>query len=175
MGMTRRLQHVSDLKWRPLLIIALIGTFIIAVGVIMQILQFIISIKDRKKNLDTTGDPWDGRGLEWSTKSPPPVYNFAILPIVFGRHPFWDSKYGIQEKSVPVYTDIHMPKNTGIGFFIAGMSFLLGFGIVWHIVWIVVLALLLIITALIIRSCDEDTEYHIPKEEVIRLEGLPMN
>ena len=174
MGMTRRLQHVSDVQWRPLLIIAGIGAVIIAIGIVIQIAQFIISIKDRRKNLDVTGDPWDGRTLEWSTSSPPPAYNFAVIPTVHGRHPFWDTKYGesaIQEVS---YMPIHMPKNTPMGFYIAGASFLFGFGIVWHILWLTILSFVGIIVCIIVRSFDTDTEYHIPVEEIMRVESKHM-
>lgn len=175
MGMTRRLQHVSDPEWRPLLIIAFIGTCIIAVGIFMQILQLIVSIRDRKNNLDTTGDPWDGRGLEWSVSSPPPIYNFAVIPTVYGRHPFWDTKYG----ETPVvkqmhYEDIHMPKNTGIGFYIAVAAFFFGFGIVWHMVWLVVLAIVTIITLIITRSFDGEIGYVISKKEVERIELMHL-
>jgi cytochrome o ubiquinol oxidase subunit 1 len=172
MGMTRRLQHISDREWRPLLIIASIGAVIIGIGILMQIIQLIISIKDRKKNLDTTGDPWDGRTLEWSTTSPPPFYNFAVIPIVYGRHPFWDVKYGegIQEK-VLQYHDIHMPKNTPLGFYIAGAAFIFGFGLVWHIWWLAILAFVSIITCLIMRSFDYDTEYYVPASLVAQIES----
>ncbi len=172
MGMTRRLNHISDLEWRPLLIIAGIGTAIIGVGVIMQAIQFILSFKNRKKNLDTTGDPWDGRTLEWSTSSPPPLYNFAIIPTVHGRHAFWDMKYGegVTQDAKPIYTDIHMPKNTAIGFYIAVASFIFGFGLVWHMYWLAILALCAIIVSVIVRSFDYDTGYSISAKEVERIE-----
>lgn len=171
MGMTRRLQHVSDPEWRPLLITAEIGAIIICVGALMQLLQLIVSFKNRKKNLDTTGDPWDGRTLEWSTTSPPPFYNFAIIPTVHGRHAFWDMKYGNEAKIVPDYEDIHMPKNTAMGFYIAVAAFIFGFGLIWHIFFLSVLALFFIVVCIIARSLDYDTEYYVAKEEVMRIEG----
>jgi cytochrome o ubiquinol oxidase subunit 1 len=170
MGMTRRLQHISDPEWRPLLIIAAIGTAIIFVGVVMQAIQLIVSIKDRKKLKDTTGDPWDGRTLEWSTTSPPPFYNFAILPEVNGRHAFWDMKYGDAEKISKVYKDIHMPKNTPLGFYIAIASFFFGFGLVWHIFWLSIIAIISIVALVVSRSFDTETSYIITKEELLRLE-----
>ncbi len=171
MGMTRRLQHIGDKEWQPLLIIAGIGTAIIGVGVFIQILQLIVSIKNRKKNLDITGDPWDGRTLEWSTSSPPPLYNFATIPTVYGRHAFWDIKYGEAAKNgPPVYTDIHMPRNTPLGFYIAGASFVFGFGLIWHMYWLAVVALIAIIAIAFIRSLDYDINYYISKEEVKKIE-----
>ena len=180
MGMTRRLQHISDPEWRPLLIVAACGTVIVGGGILIQVIQIVVSVRTRKENMDTTGDPFDGRTLEWGTTSPPPVYNFAILPVVHGRHPLWDSKYGdgvVEEdrkemaKGVPLeYVDIHMPKNTGVGFFIAGASFLIGFGIVWHIQWLIISAFVALVCAIIMRSCDREIGYVIPKEQVFLLE-----
>lgn len=175
MGMTRRLQHISDLEWRPLLIAAGIGTVIIGIGVVFQIIQFIVSIKNRNKNLDRSGDPYDGRTLEWSTSSPPPVYNFAVLPTVFGRHSFWDMKYGDEKYPKVRYGDIHMPKNTGIGFFIAALTFVCGFSLVWHIFWLALLSGVAMVVLIIVRSCDYETEYMIPKKEVERIESLRLH
>ena len=113
-------------------------------------MQLIVSIKERKQNIDTTGDPWNGRTLEWSTKSPPPHYNFAVLPEVNCRDPFWVAK----EKNIkpaPVYEDIVMPKNSPIGFIIGGLSMALGFALVWHIMWLALVSFLSIVACLIIR------------------------
>lgn len=172
LGMTRRLQHISDPEWRPLLIVAGLGAVIIGIGIFMQFVQLIVSFKDRKKNLDITGDPWDGRTLEWSTTSPPPHYNFAIIPTVHGRHAFWDMKYGEGVKThTHHYGDIHMPKNTGMGFIIAGACFVLSFALVWHIWWMAALSFLGVVVCLIIRSFDYDTDYYIKAEEVARIES----
>lgn len=171
MGMTRRLQHISNVAWHPLLIIAGIGTIIIAVGVVMQVIQLVISIKDRKKNLDTTGDPWDGRTLEWSTTSPPPFYNFAVIPTVHGRHAFWDMKQSTEPKHSPHYTDIILPKNTGMGFLIAGATFIVGFSLVWHIMWLALLAFIAAIALILMRSFDYDITYVLPAKEIMRLES----
>ena len=172
LGMTRRLNHIDAASgWQPLLIVAGIGTAIIGIGILMQIMQFVVSIRDRKHNLDTTGDPWDGRTLEWSTTSPPPFYNFAIIPTVHGRHAFWDMKYGNEAKVQPHYVDIHMPKNTPIGFYVAGASFILGFGLVWHIWWLAIIASLGIISLLIVRSFDYDIDYYVEASEVAHIES----
>ncbi len=98
MGATRRLDHYEAASgWQPLFIVAAIGVALITLGVGFQMLQAIVSIKQRKQNLDTTGDPWNGRTLEWATASPPPVYNFAMIPKADARDPFWVGK---QEKEV---------------------------------------------------------------------------
>ncbi|MBI5798552.1 MAG: cytochrome o ubiquinol oxidase subunit I [Candidatus Yonathbacteria bacterium] len=170
-GMTRRLSHIdAGTGWEPLLYISMAGVVIIGIGVVLQVLQFIVSIRDRKKNLDTTGDPWNGRTLEWSTSSPPPFYNFAIIPTVHGRHAFWDMKHGKPEKHTSHYEDIEMPKNTPMGFYIAIASGIFGFAIVWHIWWVVALALLVILSLLMARSFDYDTEYVVKAEEIARIE-----
>jgi cytochrome o ubiquinol oxidase subunit 1 len=173
MGATRRLDHYdASTGWQPLFIVAGIGAVIIAIGVGLQILQLIVSIKDRVKLKDETGDPWNGRTLEWSIPSPMPFYNFAVLPTVTDRDPFWATKHPkeqdlqIVDKSTPKYEDISMPKNSGLGIIIAGFAFLVGFSMVWHIVWLGILGVLGVIFTVILRSTDEETEYIIPAKEV---------
>ena len=80
MGMTRRLQHIADPSWRPLLLVAELGAVVIFLGILCQIAQLYVSIRTREQRRDLTGDPWNGRTLEWATSSPPPAYNFAVLP-----------------------------------------------------------------------------------------------
>lgn len=172
MGMTRRLSHIDGGNgWETLLYVSLAGAVIIGIGVLLQIIQLIVSIRDRKNNMDTTGDPWEGRTLEWSTSSPPPFYNFAVIPTVHGRHAFWDMKHGLAEKHTPHYEDIEMPRNTGMGFYIAVTSFFFGFGLVWHMWWLAVLALVTILALLMIRSFDYDTEYVVKAEEIAKIEA----
>ncbi len=175
MGMTRRLSHVDTVAWQPLLIVSLVGVVIIAGGVLLQVLQLIKSIRNRKKNLDTTGDPWDGRTLEWSVSSPPPHYNFAHIPTVYGRDPFWSTKYGTAYEETRPYADIHMPKNTGMGIYIALFSFLFAFGIIWHIIWLAILGLVAVVVCVVVRAFDYDTDYYIPASEVALIEGRRLN
>ena len=79
-GMTRRLQHIADPSWQPLLLVAEAGAIVIFFGILCQIAQLYVSIRTRERRLDLTGDPWNGRTLEWATSSPPPAYNFAVVP-----------------------------------------------------------------------------------------------
>lgn len=172
LGMTRRLNHVdAHSGWHVLLVIALCGAIIIGMGVLMQVVQLIVSIKDRKKNRDETGDPWDARTLEWSTVSPPPAYNFAILPSVSGRYPFWDMKESNEKKST-VYEDILMPKNTGLGFIIAVAAYFFSISVVWHIWWLTILSTLCILFLILLRTFESDTEFVLSKEEVAKLEEV---
>jgi len=138
-------------------------------------LQLAVSIKQRKQNLDVTGDPWNGRTLEWSTSSPAPAYNFAITPVVSERDPFWASKQARPVLSKDVeYTDIVMPKNTSISIFIGGFSLLFGFAAVWRIWWLAPVGLLGVIVCIIVRVSDDTTEYTIPAEEVAKIEAEAM-
>ena len=172
MGATRRLDHYDpSLGWQSLFIVAGVGALVICLGVAFQLLQLVVSVIQRKKNLDLTGDPWDGRTLEWSTSSPPPHYNFAIEPTVTDRDAFWLQK---QQGTQPVkmkYEDIEMPKNTMMGMVIAGFTFLFGFAVIWHITWLIVGGLVGVILAVILRSFDDETHYVIPASEVARLEA----
>lgn len=174
MGATRRLDHYdASLGWQQLFIVAAIGVAVLCVGVFFQILQLVVSIWQRKQNLDTSGDPWNGRTLEWSTKSPVPVYNFALIPKVTGRDAFWTAKHSPKAELKPSdYTDIRLPRNNPLGIIIGGLAFGFGFGIIWHIWWLGLVCLLGIITSLILRSEKDNTEYTIPAAKVAALEAI---
>ncbi|KGP63736.1 cytochrome o ubiquinol oxidase subunit I [Legionella norrlandica] len=173
MGMTRRLYHYDAATgFQPYLIVAAIGAGIIALGVIFQVLQIIVSIKNREKYRDISGDPWDGRTLEWDTASPPAAYNFAHIPVVNDIDDFWEQKQkevnglGKTKKKISSYQDIHMPKNTSVGFIIGVFAFIFSFAMVWHIWWLVILGLGSIVITLMMRSFNYATDYHITANEV---------
>ncbi len=173
MGATRRLDHYeASTGWQPLFIVAGIGVLVIACGIGFQILQLIVSIKDRKKLKDTTGDPWNGRTLEWATASPPPFYNFAVVPEVHELDAFYAIKAGTSPKPAkPHYKPIHMPKNSPLGVYIGLFGFLLGFGFIWHIVWLALLSAISIVVSVILRMSDEHTEFTVSAAEIERIEG----
>ncbi len=172
MGATRRLDHYdASLGWQGLFIVAGIGVGIILLGIALQVLQFIVSIKQRKQNLDTTGDPWNGRTLEWATSSPPVSYNFATIPQVHSRDAFWEEKQAKLTKSPMKYEDILLPKNSSIGVIIGVFAILFGFGIVWHVWWLALIGFLGILIAFIIRSFQSDTEYHISASKIESIEA----
>jgi cytochrome o ubiquinol oxidase subunit 1 len=172
MGATRRLNHYSaSLGWQPLFIVAGVGAAIVAVGVGFQALQFIVSIVQRRENLDTTGDPWNGRTLEWSTTSPAPFYNFAVIPQVSGRDAWWETKHA-KTAAEPEYTDILMPRNSPMGLIIASFAFVFGFAMIWHVGWLAVLGLAGVIVSAIVRTTsDKDSEYVVRAAEVAKLEA----
>ncbi|MGB7977956.1 MAG: cytochrome o ubiquinol oxidase subunit I [Chlamydiales bacterium] len=169
MGATRRLSHYDALPgWQPLFIVAAFGALLILTGVGFQLLQILVSIKERDKNRDLTGDPWNGRTLEWSTASPPPFYNFAEIPEVRGRDPFWEMKQ--QKPPAPHYEDIYLPKNTPIGLYIGAFSFIAGFALVWHILWLAAAAVFGIIASMILRLLEKETEICIPAAVIQQME-----
>ncbi len=173
MGATRRLDHYDGEGWQALFMVAGVGVLIIALGVGLQLLQLAVSIRQRAQNIDTTGDPWNGRTLEWSVPSPAPFYNFAITPVVHTRDPFWEAKQAKEARikvETPQYKDIHLPKNSSTGMIIAGFAFLLGFGLIWHIWWLAVIGVVGAIICIIIRVSDDDTEYTITAAEIKRLD-----
>jgi cytochrome o ubiquinol oxidase subunit 1 len=169
MGATRRLNHYDVAEWQPLFGFAALGALLILTGVMFQVLQIAVSIRDRKKNLDTTGDPWDGRTLEWATTSPPPIYNFAKIPEVHCKDAFWAMKHA-KEKPPQEYEEIHMPKNSSVGFFIGVFSFLLGFGMIWYMFWLAALSAIGILATIIIRFYEKDVDYHLSIDEVKEME-----
>lgn len=170
MGATRRLDHyTSSTHWQPLYITATVGFCIISCGIITQVVQLLVSIKRRKQHLDTTGDPWNGRTLEWSTTSPPPFYNFAVIPTVTGLEEFWDRKKR-GDRPQKQYEDILMFKNTGMGIYISAFAFICGFALVWQILWLVIVGLAGIIACIIVRSFNDDIEYVLTAAEVEEFE-----
>ncbi|MFL6536040.1 MAG: cytochrome o ubiquinol oxidase subunit I [Pseudomonas sp.] len=172
MGMTRRLNHFNVPEWEPWLLAELLGVGIILCGVSCQILQFYFSIRQRHQNRDVTGDPWDGRTLEWSTASPPPFYNFAQQPVVEGIDAYWGMKERGQKTAVEAdFQNIHMPRNTAMGLVISLFSLIMCFALVWHIWWLAIVGLVATIGGVIWRSADDDIDYYVPAEEVARIEN----
>ena len=170
MGMTRRLQHIPDPSWQPLLLVAEVGAVVIFLGVLCQIAQLYVSIRARESRRDLTGDPWNGRTLEWATSSPPPAYNFAVLPIVETIDAFSEMKRRGIAAAEPAYETIEMPRNTPIGFIIAFFAFFVGFSLIWHIWWLVLVGLLAIAVTIMVFGWSEDREREIPAREIAQLE-----
>ncbi len=172
MGMTRRVSQQLDPAFHPWLVVAAVGAGLIAIGVLCQVIQVVVSIRDREKNRDLTGDPWGGRTLEWATSSPPPFYNFAIEPTITGLDAFWEAKQnGTAYQKPKQYAPIHMPKNTGAGVIIAGFSALFGFAMIWHIWWMAIAAFVAMIATWIIHSFNDDVDYYVQVDEIERIEG----
>ncbi|MEJ7138936.1 cytochrome o ubiquinol oxidase subunit I [Amphibiibacter pelophylacis] len=173
MGMTRRTNHYDNPAWQPYLIVALIGALCIAVGVACQVIQLIVSYRNRKQLADLTGDPWNGRTLEWSTASPPPVYNFSYLPEIRDVDALWDLKQkdGWTPRTRPAkYEAIHMPSNTPMGLILGAMSLVLGFSFVWHIWWLVIVAMVGLLGTVLWYTFHDDDGYMISPETIKKTE-----
>jgi len=171
MGVTRRLNHFEDPSLRIWFEIAAFGAFLIALGVATLIIQFYVSFKNRKALRDVTGDPWDGRTLEWSTSSPPPDYNFAFTPKIYDNDTWADMKRNNYERPKAGFLAIHMPKNTAAGFIIALFSFGVGFALIWQMWLIAGLAFIAMMVAIIVHTFNYKRDYYIPAEQVARVEN----
>jgi cytochrome o ubiquinol oxidase subunit 1 len=146
LGMTRRMQHYDVAEWRPWLILAAVGAALVLAGIGLQITQLVVSIRNREGLRDETGDPWNGRSLEWATASPPPVFNFAILPNVKGEEAYWTMKEAAMDqkgdREEPDYEDVEMPRNSPTGFVCAFFATVMGFALIWHIWWMAILGMI---------------------------------
>jgi cytochrome o ubiquinol oxidase subunit I len=175
LGMTRRMQHYDVAEWRPWLAAATFGTALLTIGVILQVLQLVFSIRDRELLRDTTGDPWDGRSLEWATSSPPPVFNFAIMPNVTGEDAYWTIKeeakrQQLRDKQPPDYEDIELPRNSPTGFVCAFFATVTGFALIWHIWWMVALGCVGAFATFVVFAWRDHDEYVVPAAEVARID-----
>ena len=171
MGMPRRMQHYDTPAWQPWLELAAVGAAIVLAGIVCQIVQLVVSVRERGLTRDVTGDTWDGRTLEWSVTSPPPVYNFARIPVVHDSDAFTDMKQrGVAYVRPDEYGDIEMPCNTGLGFAIGMCAFLFGFAAIWHIWWLAIVSAVAIFGCLVARASTHKLHYIIPAREVAQIE-----
>ncbi|RZM24989.1 MAG: cytochrome o ubiquinol oxidase subunit I, partial [Sphingomonas sp.] len=160
--------------WHPWLIAAAVGAVLIAIGIACQIVMIYVSIRDRERLADTSGDPWDGRTLEWITTSPPPPFNFAVLPNVQGEEAYWDIKSRALEKKQlsdrPEYEHFEMPHNSPTGIVTAFFATVMGFALIWHIWWMVILGFLGAWATFVAFAWRDQAEYEIPASEVEQLD-----
>ncbi|WP_426318685.1 cytochrome o ubiquinol oxidase subunit I [Pseudoduganella sp. R-43] len=171
MGVTRRMSHFEDPSLQIWFQVAAVGAVLIAGGIGSMLIQFYVSFRRRAALRDVTGDPWDGRTLEWSTSSPPPDYNFAFTPRVYDNDTWTDMKRKNYLRPVKDFVAIHMPKNTAAGFVIAGLSAATGFALVWQMWIFAVLGLVATVGAAIIHTFNYKRDYYIPAEEVVVTEA----
>ena len=171
MGVTRRLSHFEDPSLQIWFQIAAVGAGMIAVGVAAMLMQFYVTWRDREALRDHTGDPWNGRTLEWSTSSPPPAYNFAFTPMVHDNDAWYDMKKRGYERPLAGFIPIHMPKNTWAGITLAGLSTVFGFATIWHMWPVAVLAFIAVVAVTILHTFNYKRDYHIDAADVVRIEG----
>ena len=173
-GMTRRMQHYDVPEWRPWLLVAALGAATILAGICFQVAQLVVSIRRREQLRDLTGDPWNGRSLEWSTPSPPPAFNFAVLPQVDHDDFYWRNKQAARENKAldaePDYEDIEMPRNSPTGFICAFFATFMGFALIWHIWWMVAAGAVGAFATFVVFAWRDTTEYVVPAAEVARID-----
>ncbi len=166
MGVTRRLRTFDDPSLQIWFIIAGIGALLVAAGIAAMLLQFAVSIRDREKLRDTTGDPWNGRTLEWATSSPPPDYNFAFTPVIHQGDAWADMKARGYERPTTGYKDIHMPSNTGSGVILAGLCVAFGVGMIWYVWWLAAVSFVAILAVAIGHTFIYKRDFYIPAATV---------
>jgi cytochrome o ubiquinol oxidase subunit I len=176
MGMTRRMQHYDVVGWQPWLVAAAVGVVVILAGIVCQIIQLVVSIRDREQ-LRVAADPWNGRTLEWATASPPPSWNFALLPQVTDVDAFWKRKQrGRAQQAQPPkerqFEPIEVPKNSATGFVTAFFAVVTGFALIWHIWWMAGIGLIGVFLTMLAFAFRDEDEIEIPAEQIARFEQL---
>jgi cytochrome o ubiquinol oxidase subunit 1 len=166
MGTTRRVRFFEDPTLQPWFIVAGIGALIILVGILAFVIQIAVSIRNRDRLRDTTGDPWDGSTLEWSTTSPPPFYNFAITPVIHDLDAWYDMKDRGHQRPAGGFRPIHMPRNTGAGLIMSALALVLGFAMVWYIWWLAAVSFVALLAYAIGFTFNYDREYYVPVDTV---------
>jgi cytochrome o ubiquinol oxidase subunit 1 len=174
LGMTRRMQHYADLSWQPYLIVAEVGAVVIFGGIVATIAQLVVSIRTRDRRRDLTGDPWNGRTLEWSTASPPPAYNFAVLPEVESLDAFWAMKQHGPVKPPDQYQSIEMPRGSPNGFVTAFLAVVTGFAMIWHIWWIAIVGVACVLLTLVTFGWMERGEVEISGAQLAEAERVRL-
>ncbi|ARS27532.1 cytochrome o ubiquinol oxidase subunit I [Sphingomonas sp. KC8] len=170
MGVTRRMRVFDDPSLQIWFVIAAIGSVLIALGIACMLIQFYVSFRDREQLRDTTGDPWNGRTLEWATSSPPPDYNFAFTPVIHDGDAWTDMKKRGYQRPTSGFRPIHMPSNTGTGVILSVLSIAFSMGMIWYMWWLAAASFAAILIVAIGHTFNYKRDFHIPVDEVIRTE-----
>jgi len=175
MGVTRRLSQFETTLYSGYFLTALIGALFVSVGILAFVVQIVVSIKNREKLRDTTGDPWNGRTLEWSTTSPPPYYNFAFTPRVYALDAWSHMKSEGFKPPLSGFSPIHMPRYTATGVIISAFLTVMGFALVWHIWWLAIASFLAALGYGIAHTFNYDRDYYVSAREVEAIETARPN
>jgi len=171
MGVTRRMRAFDDPSLGPYMYVAMFGASLVAIGIGAFLIQIAVSIMQRDKLRDHTGDPWGGRTLEWATSSPPPSYNFAFTPVAYEVDSWHDMKARNYQRPVTGFQPIHMPRGTEAGIVLAGLATVCGFALIWYIWWLAALSFVAMIAYAIYHTFNRDRDYYITAEEVAETEA----
>jgi cytochrome o ubiquinol oxidase subunit I len=168
MGATRRMQHYPDTHWQPLMLVALAGAVVILLGIVLTAVQLAVSIRQRHVERDCTGDPWNGRTLEWSVPSPPPPWNFTRIPDVQRTDAYWQMKKegGAATASPGSFADMYLPRNSPVGIFLAFFAVISGFALIWRIDWLAGFGLAGALVVVLREAWRTDLEICVPAERV---------
>ncbi len=171
MGVTRRLRHFEDPSLQIWTFIALFGAVLILFGILSFLVQIFVSVRNREALRDVTGDPWNGRTLEWSTSSPPPAYNFAFTPVVHDLDAWWDMKRRGYVRPLEGFKPIHMPSNTGAGIVLAGLATIFGFAMIWYMWWLAVLSFVALVAVAIGHTFNYKRDFDYPVDKINQAES----
>jgi len=175
MGATRRMQHYPETGWQPFMVVALVGALVILAGIVLTGVQLVVSVRARERLRDANGDPWDGRTLEWATRSPPPAWNFGVLPQVSGLDEFWEAKRCNGGALVAARGEgarpLQVPRPSALGVVLAFFAFVAGFALVWHILWLAGLALSCIVVACLLRAWQTEHEVELNAADIAGRDG----
>ncbi|KQP27081.1 cytochrome o ubiquinol oxidase subunit I [Methylobacterium sp. Leaf469] len=171
MGVTRRVQHFDDPSLQIWFVIAAFGAFLILLGIASFIVTLVVSFLRREELRDLTGDPWNGRTLEWATSSPPPDYNFAFTPVVHDHDAWWDMKKRGYVRPVSGFNKIHMPRSTAAGIILGMLSIVFSFAMIWYIWWLAALSFVALAVVTIGHTFNYARDFYIPVDEVVRTEN----
>jgi cytochrome o ubiquinol oxidase subunit 1 len=171
MGVTRRMSHFEDPSLQIWFLVAAFGAVLVAIGIGAMLVQFYVSFRRRAELRDVTGDPWNGRTLEWSTSSPPPDYNFAFTPVVHDNDTWADMKANQYQRPRDNFMEIHMPKNTGAGFIISALAAGVGFALIWQMWLLAGIGMVAMLAATIVHTFNYKRDYYIPAADVTRTEN----
>jgi len=171
MGVTRRLSHFDDPSLQIWFQVAAFGAFLILLGIGSFLVQLVVSYVRRDSLRDFTGDPWNGRTLEWSTSSPPPEYNYAFTPMVRASDAWYDMKQNGYVRPVEGFVPVHMPKNTAAGFVLAMISTVCAFALIWHMWPLAAGSFIALVLSAIVHTFNYNRDHTIAAEDVARIEG----
>ncbi|WP_019003895.1 cytochrome aa3 quinol oxidase subunit I [Cohnella laeviribosi] len=168
-GMPRRIYtYDPESGWFSLNFVATIGAFLMGAAFILLVYNIYYSIRRQKP--EVSGDPWDGRTLEWATDGAiPPHYNFAVIPKVTGLDAFWRLKKEKQRERIDdAILPIHMPSHSGKPFMMSVFFFISGFGLVFEWFWMGIVGAVGVLVIMILRSLECDKGYYVSVEEIKR-------